>query len=696
MPKLNEYGTWDEESMSNDLGKKEGFFENVIEPFHNSESAGATLFSLNLDKVKFKGRKDEEFFLKCLDNGMGMNITETNDFSKINKDIYNKRTYTKSKKSKITHSFGGRGSKEFMSAVYNGLVCIFTSSRKSKKLILIKYDTKKPWGVKSMNPKIFEIKDIDNISDDEESSFDHRQYLYFEHNNADIKKIIDKSGFLIFGKIKTHFIKYLKTDINSLVEKFQKYCNKNLKNCQVNINDIRIKYKPPEYGGKYTSSTQMTLWKSQKTKKYKLTCTYNGEVKHLSCQRNGNLKWKFFDKSSYENITDFIREDKFNYSYFENKFNNKLLEEEKNDNTRRDNLISKINYERHGTLLMSQHPRTRESSGDNWVRDVLGFFSTTYIWDNDFYMDKILQINADKLNPNTSKTKKFLTKESYALLTNNRLNCLFIKDNKYLLLESYKYIIDKNNNKSNKYKFLKENFKNLKKEMINSHKLEKWLKSYELSIHKKNIRIHKNLINVVDYGVEVALKWGRKSTETIEDMENYMSYPYFERDNAIKCAMKIAKEVKEKSDKIITWSKISMKYKKKVQSLSFYYKINTPIDTSTNAWEFDDEKLMFEGEIGYTSQAVRKRHSNSNIQYTTYINSEGSRACGGKGNKILVEKKVISSLKKIKGLEFGTADSPGSTEKFRFPIEQFTRVLNKIIDNVKPYQEEDNIFTRIE
>lgn len=165
----------------------------------------------------------------------------------------------------------------------------------------------------------------------------------------------------------------------------------------------------------------------------------------------------------------------------------------------------------------------------------------------------------------------------------------------------------------------------------------------------------------------------------------------FKRGITIKRVMEIVEEIKQKSDKIIEWSQTPMKFHKKIQTPSFYYKINNKIDSTTNSWIFDDN-LMFEGEIGYTTQSLMKRHPNSNIQYTTYINSDGSRISGGRGNKIFVEKKVIAALGKIVGLEFGTKDHPKATEKFKFPIDKFNEVFNKIIDNVRIYQEENNIF----
>ena len=51
---LHKFGIWNEEGMSNDLGKNESFFNNWIEFYHNSESAGATCFNCKLLNWKKK------------------------------------------------------------------------------------------------------------------------------------------------------------------------------------------------------------------------------------------------------------------------------------------------------------------------------------------------------------------------------------------------------------------------------------------------------------------------------------------------------------------------------------------------------------------------------------------------------------------------------------------------------------------
>jgi len=689
MASLNEYGSWDEESMSNDLGKKTGFFENMIEPYHNSESAGATEFNITLPKFKTKMSKEPEYYLKCVDNGEGMNIQQTNDFSKINKDIYNKRTNLVKTKSKNTHSFGGKGAKDFMAAVYSGITVIGTSSPGTSELILIKFNTTKSWGGTSENPKIFKINDIDNMTEEEYEKFNPLQLEYYEYNKETIKKIVQDSGFLIFGKLKKKFIRDLTTKQGQqdLKDKFQKHCNDNLKNCKINLNGSLLTYTPPRYDGKYTLSHTMSLWKGLNSPKYVLTCNYEGKEK---CMRftKGAKSLIDFNEKRYKKLASFERNDTFNYKYFQDKFYKKLFNIQKHKTDRSANLKSTINYNRHGTLLLSRHNRPKQNSGDMWIRDVLGLFNTVYQWNNNYYMDEILQINADKLSPNLTKTNEFLTQESNALLTNNSLNNLFIRDNKYTIFEVYRYYNDKKYSDESKYKFLKKKLPLLKKEMIDSSKLIEWLKSYET--YQKVIR-HKKLIEVVDLAADTATKSSRKSKEFIAEMEIYMDYPYFKRDNAIKRVMEIVEEIKQKSDKIIEWSQTPMKFYKKIQTPSFYYKINNKIDLSTNSWIFDDN-LMFEGEIGYTTQSLMKRHPNSNIQYTAYINSDGSRISGGRGNKIFVEKKVIDALGKINGLEFGTKDNPKAKEKFKFPSDKFSEVFNKIIDNVKIYQEENDIF----
>ena len=141
-----------------------------------------------------------------------------------------------------------------------------------------------------------------------------------------------------------------------------------------------------------------------------------------------------FKEKSYTKLMSFDREDIFDYERFEERFYNKLYERlfNKKKKTIRHGKSS-IAYKRYGTLLLSEHTRSKKNSGDHWIRDTLELFNTTYLWNNNYYMDEILQINANKLSPNLSSTKKFLTLESYALLTNNNLNNKVINDDKYLI-----------------------------------------------------------------------------------------------------------------------------------------------------------------------------------------------------------------------------------------------------------------------
>ena len=709
---LKPYGSLDIESISKDLGKKEGIFENIIEPFHNSESNKSTKFEIDLCEFSIKNKKHPDFYLRCLDNGIGMDELQTNNFSSLNKDIYNKRIPGDPNRirTNTTHSFGGRGSKDFMAAVYEGVVYIFTSPPNSKKLILIAFNTKLSWGEDSKNPNIFKIDDYDNIMDEEYSNISAVQERCIDYNEKSIKKIIAKSGFLIFGKIKKKFIPYFKTEQNKLEEQFKKYCNKNLKNCKVIINNSELNYIIPKYKQKYTIKTVMSLWKSSKTEKYILTFNYNGNEMYLM-KKKGKSYIQTFDDKKYDKLTSFNRIDQFNYKCLEDKFYNILYENNKRNENRNKDLVSTINYERLGTILFAQHQRSRKSSGDMWIRDVLCYFKTTYIWGDNEYMDKIFQINADKLNPNITKVKEFLTSDSYYLLTNNRINEQFIKHNKFKLFKCYKYLLSINNlDNEDKYTFINDNYKYLKDEMIHSNKLEKWLIQVNKKVNKKNLKTRKNLIKVFDTAVVTAQKCAEHCKLVVVELDKYLQYKHFKRDHILDETMLLIKNIKKFINSIVKEFGTkdnpldNIEYSKKLNCTTFYYilhnehkndriifeKVKIESETESASAKYE---LMYCGEIGVTNNTVKRRHPGSNVQFQIPINEKGSKTTSWRSKRVC-EKLVIDKLAKIDGIIFGTKKHPKSKETFRFPISKRSDVFKKIITEIMPYIEEEDIFSK--
>lgn len=674
---LKQYGDWDEESMSKDLGKKEGLFENLIEPYHNSESAHATTFEIELCECSMKRKHKKTLYLRCLDNGVGMNEQQTNDFSSLNKDIYNKRgPYIKSSiQEKCTHSFGGRGVKDCIKAVYEGTVYIFTSCVGSKNLILIAFNTELGWGEKTKNPKIFKINDYSNITDGESEHCSLLQYQCLEYNQTIINNLIESSGFLIFGKIKDKYVPYFQNKTALLEQQFRTYCNNNLKHCTVKINNNELRYISDD-NARYTIRTPMKLWKSKRSLKYILTFTYQGRELYL---KKGNIVP--LDEQVNTLLSSFIREDNFKYKVLETKFYNKLCENNVRDTKRHTHLVSKIYLQRNGTKLFSEKERPKQNTGDYWVRDTLGLFTTTYCWTPDYYIDKLFQINADKLNPNISKTKEFLTADSHSLLINNRICRYFISKGAFKLFECFEKIMNKH---ADTYTYLTQNYSSLKGELINPHKLKQWLTTEKNRVSSTETKTKKRVNELVDRTLIIAQESAKYADITVNDVDLYLEYPYFK---VLYNTKVFIKEI-HKHCKHIHKTLDNIEYSQTLNCTTFYFILH---NTHKNDKIIFSDDMRFSGEIGVTNNTVNKRHPGANVQFQLQINGEGAKMI--KGNKRLCERLVINKLATIPGIKFGTKEHPKSKEQFSFPIQKKAIIYKKIHEVILPYMEEGDIFS---
>ena len=612
-----------------------------------------------------------------------MNDIETNDYLELNKDIYGKRSKnTTIDSTLLTHAFGGKGNKDAETAIYNGVVHTITSSSKENTLNWITYDTNKGWGETFENPKRTKII-CNNDIDEDNISASQLNILNKSPISNIIKIINNKSGFIIFGELKDKYLLNFKKDQQYFENLIKKHCNDNLKKCKVKINDSILNYNKLKNDDKYCIHTTMNLWESSKTNKYVLSFTHNKKEYYLKKTKKC-LKLDMFKSEKYIHVSSFKRKDTLIIENIENLFYRQLLKNKDIGNIQRHTLD--IHLVRLGTTLIPCLNKISPSVGTYWCRDINYSFNTKYYWNPDYNLDKLFQISGDKLNPNILKIKDNLTSPSYKLLISQHINNLLIKKTNFKILTLYTKIKE-GMNENNTYKFINENYETLKSELKHKQKLVKWFKNKTNTLKDDITQNYIKLSKVVDEAVYIAEESANYVNIIVNNLENYLNDPYFIRDNAIKNAMNIVKKVKNESDRIILECS-NMTYRKKIYYTAFYYKINNH-NINNNFYEFDDT-LMVEAEIGVSDNSVYRRHPKENIQFITYINADGSRTI--QGNKRVIEKKVINALKKIPGIKMGTKEHPRSTEQFRFPINKRLDVFHKIIDNVRPYEEEGDIF----
>tara|TARA_B110000977_G_scaffold104963_1_gene136932 strand:+ start:587 stop:2656 length:2070 start_codon:yes stop_codon:yes gene_type:complete len=684
MSSLRKYGVWNEESMSNDLGKNENFLSNWLELYHNAQHGKATSFNNKILTWK------THIYLFCYDNGKGMNDEECDEYLELNKDIYGKRSANKDNNNIQTHAFGGKGGKDAKTAIFNGIVHIISSAQDENTLNWITYDTNKSWGEKFENPK--RIKIVNEDIDEENISASQLKLLNNSPISNKITNIIDTSGFIIFGKLKSRYVHYFKKEQHELEKLIKDHCNNNLKKCKVIINKSILDYTKSPVDDKYIIETQMNLWKSSKTVKYILSFTWNNTEYTLKKQKKGS-KLQIFKKKNYTHLAEFTRKDVLVIEYLEKLFYHKLNDDSGLSTQQKEHYLN-IPLIRFGTKLIPCFKKSLEVKGDYWKRDIYHSIYTSYLWNPQYDLDKLFQISADKLNPNISKVKNILPQESYKLLTNHSISNFLVKHTQFKFLKCLEEMSTPSGGLSeeDKYNLIKKNYKSLKSELKNPEKLINWFKKKQQDIDDIQIEKERDMslkLNAaVNTAVNIALKsWNSANTLVIK-LDIHLRYPHFKRDHALDNAMKLVQHIRNMSNKIENECG-NLKYTKSINFTLFYYKINNPVNIKNNTMEFK-ENLMYEGEIGVTNQALLRRHPKANIYYRTFINADGSITI--RGNKRVIEKKVIDALKKIDGLEFGTKEHPRSKEQFRFPINKRLEVFHKICDNVRPYEEEGDIF----
>ena len=666
-----EFGSWCEKSMSNDLMNMTDIISIILELYQNAESAKASNITFKLNNGK----------LLITDNGNGMDSKKVKDYLSAKKDIYNRRNINIQAETMNIHSFGGEGGKKALGSLYKNKCLILISPKNTLHFHIIIYDISKSWGSQFQNPTAYLNVDSETLYDIDMSR--RMSDLITEESSpiySEINKIKETSGVIIYGDIEEKFEKNFNGKNKKISVTLQDKCNNNLENCSITINNKTIKYQKETIRDEDIEITEMKIWGKDNKDNFTITFTNKIDKKNYYNKDKEKKYTEFKPKKNVKCLGTFKRIDKLIRGNIE------LLREKYlfRSNDKKYNILDtykekKIKLKRLGTILNTFISKKFSNTGDVFYKNIDYSYVTHYEWNPNQVVDRLFGISADKLNPNVQDLKNRCTNASYELLKNVNIKKYIekqFKEKNYLLCTTYSLFNDCD--KKDKTKIIRI------QSTVRSRIVRKqWYQTKQEKIKQWHQTKQKKLNDSIKIAVDISRQAEidvNKAVILVENEEHMNSlYIRYTMTNiyALKNAMD---QIYEDMD--------SLQYTLIPNCNLFYYKLNTPLDTQGHLLLNAD--LLIEGEIGYTSNSIQRRHPKANIQFIQYINKDGSII--QKGGKTAVEKAVIENIKNLPCIDFGNKDHPNSKEIFRFPYTKIQEVREKIENTVIRYKAHGDIF----